>query len=98
MLRTSRRVAGLVVLGGVLLPASMAGAKTAEEIADCVRENVQARTAVQTVALTVTDRVGVKRTSRAKMYWQRDEDNLSKVLMRFEDPPNLRDSAVLMLE
>lgn len=98
MLPMTRCVACLVLLIGFLVPAAMAEAKTAQEIADCVRENVQARTAIQTVALIVTDRVGVERTSRAKIYWQRDEDNLSRVLMRFEDPPNLRNSAVLLLE
>ncbi len=34
----------------------------------------------------------------ARIYWQQDGAGLSKILLRFSDPPDLRGSAVLMLE
>jgi hypothetical protein len=44
------------------------------------------------------DRAGGERSFEAKIYWKRGEDGLSKLLMRVDDPPDLRGSAYLALE
>jgi len=36
--------------------------------------------------------------SHVKIHWQRGDDDLSNVLMRFDSPPDMRGSALLLLE
>lgn len=72
--------------------------KTAEEIQACMEANQPDDTSVQTLGLFATNSIGSTTESRAKMYWKRFEDDLSKVLMRFSDPPDLRSAGMLMIE
>ncbi|MBW2267352.1 MAG: outer membrane lipoprotein-sorting protein [Deltaproteobacteria bacterium] len=71
---------------------------TAEEIDACYESNFPDSTAVQTVTLSAKDRIGAVTTSRATLYWKKFDDGLSKVMMRFEKPADLRGAGLLMIE
>ncbi len=78
--------------------AARAAPETAAEITQCMRDNFPGDASVQTIALEVKDRVGNRRELDAKVYWERDPGGLSRVLIRFDDPPDLRGSSLLLLE
>jgi hypothetical protein len=72
---------------------------TATEIQTCVQRNFPDDSMVQTVKMVSVDRMGVERVLEAEMFWQKDpETKLSNVLMTFDNPPELRGAAVLVLE
>jgi hypothetical protein len=53
----------------------------------------------QTVKMMMKDRMGVERLLEAEMHWQKDQQTrLSKVRMDFDNPPELRGAAVLVIE
>jgi len=72
---------------------------TAPEIQTCVQRNFPDDSMVQTIKMISMDRMGVERVLEAEMFWQKDaETKLSNVLMTFDNPPELRGAAVLVLE
>lgn len=72
---------------------------TAAEIQSCVQRNFPNDSMVQTIKMVSVDRLGVERVLEAEMFWQKDaETQLSNVLMTFDNPPELRGAAVLVLE
>jgi len=86
-------------LAVVLLGAAPAiGLETASEIEDCMQANFPTDSSVQTVQMNSYDRMGSENRMRAKIYWQKDKEAHSKVLMRFDDPPDMRGSSILMIE
>lgn len=93
-----------LALGMILLVAlpfaatSSSDRRTAEEIRSCTESNRPHETSIQTVSLQAKDRVGAINTSRATLYWKKFDDGLSKVMMRFYAPPDLRGTGLLMLE
>ena len=88
----------LVVLGLAPILFSAAHARTLEEVQDCMRANLPERSGIQTVSFTSVDRAGASSESRAKLYWKRFDDGLSKVMLRFSDPSDLRGAGILLLE
>lgn len=93
------RLTSLLLTG--LLWAAVAPATeltTAAEIDACYRSNFPESTAVQTVSLVSTDRIGSVTTSRAELHWKKFDDGFSKVLMRFEKPAEMRGAGLLMVE
>jgi len=100
---TRRRTAFACLLFLALAPSGAAAeaspeAPTAESIEACVRANLPSRSSVQDVVLRVKDPTGATTESHIKIYWQQDEDRLSKVMLRFDEPPDMRGSALLLLE
>jgi hypothetical protein len=101
----ARRVQRLLpaLLVPVLLPVAPAPAeesreRTLEEIQACVAANYEHDASVSTLALRSEDRFGAVTESRATLHRKRSEDGLSKVRLRFSDPPDLRGSALLLIE
>jgi len=84
----------------LLLLTATAGASpsTVDEIDRCVRDNLPRRNSTQTVRLRSINRVGDATETTASIFWQQGEDGLSKVLLRFEKPLDMRGAGVLMLE
>jgi hypothetical protein len=78
--------------------AALASLSTVEEISQCVRDNLPSKNSTQTIVLRSINRVGDVTESNAAIYWQQDDNGLSKVLLRFIKPHDMRDSGVLMLE
>jgi len=72
--------------------------ETPEEIEQCISDNLPRKSTIQTVVFSSTDRVGAVTESRSKLYWQLFDDGLSKVMMRFIKPLDLRGAGVLMIE
>lgn len=92
-----------IVLGAcaMLLCAGASGApvpETAEEIEDCVRDNLPQTSSSQIVLFRARDRVGSTKDSRATILWKKFPDGYSKVLMRVSQPPRLRDTGLLLVE
>ncbi len=69
-----------------------------EEVESCALENLPSNSSVQTVTLTTVDRIGARNTMDAKIYWEKDDEGRSRLLLRFSDPPDMRNSALLMLQ
>jgi hypothetical protein len=86
----------------VLLPclalAISARADTLEEVQACMRANLPETTSVQEIVFITKDRIGAESESKAVLYWKRFADDLSKVMVRFTDPTDLRGAGVLLLE
>src|SRR5262245_38334546 len=90
-------VAGAVVaeVGAEKPPADL----SAQEIQDCVQKNFPSDSMIQTMKMVMKDRMGVERLLEADMFWEKDPaTQLSKVLLQFDNPPELRCAAVLVLE
>ena len=68
-----------------------------DAVTDCVKANQPRLSAEQTVTLRTVDRTGAARDSEATIYWQKFGEK-SKALIRFNAPPDLRGSALLLLE
>jgi hypothetical protein len=72
---------------------------TAQQISRCVEQNFPDDSMKQTVKMVMKDRMGVERLLEAKMYWEKDQQTrLSKVRLDFDNPPELRGAAVLVIE
>ncbi|MDP6977100.1 MAG: outer membrane lipoprotein-sorting protein [Myxococcota bacterium] len=72
--------------------------RTLDEILDCAAANAPERTARQEFRLLVHDRGGGAQTLEATLHWKLDEKGNSKILAELSAPPDLRGSAVLMIE
>jgi len=94
-----RRHRFAVLLALLLLPlTAIAAPETAEEIDACVRANAPEKSSVQTVEIEVTNRVGDSSRSIATIHWMGFDDGLSKALLRYERPLDMRGAGVLLLE
>ncbi len=99
------RALGPLVLLTLATPASGVETKkaaaelTAQEIQQCVQQNFPDDSMTQTLKMVSKDRLGVERVLEAEMFWEKDQaTRLSKVLLKFDNPPELRGAAVLVLE
>jgi hypothetical protein len=87
----------LVLLAGLLLGGAT-GAATLEEIKTCVEANLPLKTLRQHWTLVVADRSGSERTLELDFEWKRFEGDRSKFVTRVTSPPDMRGSAVLVIE
>jgi hypothetical protein len=87
------------IASACLFACSTAGAiETADEIQECVRRNVEAKSSIQTVVLDAKDRVGAVNRLDARIYYKKDESGAMRVLMQIESPQDLREAAILLIE
>jgi hypothetical protein len=99
-------IAGAVLCAGLAMasPARAAGDATptggpsADEIEGCVRQNLPSESSVQEVTFRVNGKGGMTTDSHVRIHWQKGEDELSKVLLRFDAPADMRGSALLLIE
>jgi len=81
------------------LPVGAAAAvETAADVEKCQEDNFPLDSSIQTIQMTTYDRVGDTTTMESKIYFQKSEGDNSKVLMHFDNPPDLRGASILMLE
>ncbi len=83
---------------GCLASANAGAIETAEEIQACVRRNVEAKSAIQTVVLDAKDRVGAINRLDAKIYYKKDDQGAMRILLEIEAPQDLREAAILLIE
>jgi hypothetical protein len=89
----------LGAIAATCLAASSALAlETADEIQDCIQKNIESKSSIQTLTMDAKDRVGSINRLRATLYSKEDEAGAMRVLMRIEEPQDLRDAAILLLE
>jgi hypothetical protein len=81
-----------------LLAAPAGGAPSADEVLACVRRNAPEAALVQTVELAKVDRAGKERAYAAKLYGKRGADGRGRVLLRVEEPSDLRGTALLLIQ
>jgi outer membrane lipoprotein-sorting protein len=98
-------LAGAALCAGLVAPgaraaedAAPAGGPTADEIQRCVRQNLPSESSVQEITFRVNGKAGMTTDSHIKIHWQKGEDGLSKVLLRFDAPADMRGSALLLIE
>jgi len=96
MKAASWRLAALFVLS--VLPVPAAALDTVEEIEACMKANRPTGSSIQTIEMETRDRVGATRSMRSKIYWQEDDQARAQIMMRFEGPPDMRGSSLLMQE
>ena len=86
----------------LLIPQVCLGADTSamsvEDIRECVERSGPKKSSIQHVTLRTVDAKGGTRESKAKIHWAKQEDGLSRALIRFSAPPDLRGSALLVVE
>ncbi|MBW2418345.1 MAG: outer membrane lipoprotein-sorting protein [Deltaproteobacteria bacterium] len=103
LLRSLVLLPSLVLISALVLTFSLplpvaAHASTLEEVQACMRANLPETTSVQTIAFVTKDRIGAESETKATLYWKRFDNDLSRVMVRFTGPPDLRGAGVLMLE
>jgi hypothetical protein len=81
-----------------LAPSGALALETAREIQDCVRRNLESKTSVQTITLDAKDRVGGINRLHAKIYYKKDEGGSMRVLLQIDEPQDLREAAILLVE
>lgn len=96
MKSASCRLAALVFF--FALPVPTAALDTVEEIEACMKANRPTGSSIQTIEMETRDRVGATRTMRSQIYWQEDDQARAQIMMRFEAPPDMRGSSLLMQE
>ena len=87
-----------LALGLPLAAGALSDDKTAADIETCMQENFPSDSSIQSIVMVSNDRVGNANEMRSKIFWQKGDEDQSKVLMLFDDPPDLRGAALLMLE
>lgn len=92
----------VALLAGSLL-ALLAGGPAAaqgelDEVLACVRKNAPRTAVVQVVELISVDRDGGERVQGAKLSAKRGADGLARLLLRVEEPADLRGTAILWLQ
>jgi outer membrane lipoprotein-sorting protein len=95
--------AGVALLGGVSAfgqnapappaPAPAGAQLTGEQIMQKVRDNQYSDTMDAVIVMTLTDKNGISQTKRFRI--QRNKDN---VLIRFLDPPDIKDTGYLIIQ
>lgn len=99
----ARALAVLLLLGAPLASARAeavdAAQMTAQDVQECVQRNFPDSSMKQTVRMVMKDRMGVERLLEAEMFWEKDPGTqLSRVRLDFDNPPELRGAAVLVIE
>ncbi len=90
---------GAIVLVALVLGLNSDDAlETPQQIQACIAANSPRISSIQRVQMRTFDRVGGERSFDAKIYWKRGEGGLSKLLVRVDDPPDLRGAAYLAIE
>jgi hypothetical protein len=64
----------------------------------CARRNLPHQTLELRATFTKVDRVGGERASRAKVIGKKLADGLHRIVLRFDKPPDVRGTAMLMIE
>jgi hypothetical protein len=89
---------GAVLVGlGLAIPAAAAPAELAEVLA-CVRKNAPKQALVHQVELVSVDRLGKEISRTAKLYAKRTDEGLGRVLLRVEEPADLRGTTFLVVQ
>jgi Outer membrane lipoprotein-sorting protein len=90
-----RRTFAALLLCALAAPAE--GASLAE-VQACMQRNAPTTALVQKVALVITDRAGGERRYEAKLMAKRLESGLGRVLVRVEEPADVRGTAFLVIQ
>jgi outer membrane lipoprotein-sorting protein len=88
----------LAALATLAVAPAVKALDTLDEIHDCMDANLPDPSSVQIIVMKAHDRIGSVTQTRAKIYWKKGDDDLSNVLVRLSDPPEMRGAAILMLE
>ncbi|HYQ71207.1 MAG TPA: outer membrane lipoprotein-sorting protein [Gammaproteobacteria bacterium] len=90
-----------IILSSLLLlvyAASAIAAEVPEIVRTCAEKNMPKTTAAQAIELTARDRSGYEQVLLANVYWKRDADNRSRLMMYFEEPADVRNARFLIIE
>ena len=90
----------LILLSLLLLvhATSPIAAEVPEIVRTCAEKNMPKTTAAQAIELTARDRSGYEQVLLANVYWKRDADNRSRLMMHFEEPADVRNARFLIIE
>ncbi len=71
---------------------------TVSDIEACIERAAPEKSSMQKAKLRAVDREGEVTESHATIYWKKTDEGLSRAMVRFSAPPDLRGSALLLLE
>ena len=72
--------------------------RSADEIDACIRKNRPAESSVLTISFRSKDRFGAVTEKSGTLSWKRFDNDLSRIVLRFQYPNDVRGSAVLLIE
>ena len=87
-----------VGLGTNTAPEVALAEMTVSDIEACVERSAPDRSSMQKATLRAVDSEGGITESHATIYWKKTDAGLSRAMVRFSAPPDLRGSALLLLE
>ena len=99
-MRVLNRAAGLacvVALAAAGAPAHGQELGSAQEIVSCVSDNVPRGDDLRSIKLVTRDRAGTERTIRANVFGRRTAEGHVRLVVRFSEPADLDDSAMLIV-
>ncbi len=79
-------------------PAVRAESRSADEIDSCIRKNRPTETSVLEVSFRSKDRIGGITEKSGTLSWKRFDGDLSRLVLRFRYPNDVRGAAVLLIE
>jgi hypothetical protein len=82
----------------LLHAAGVFAAEVPDIVRACAEKNMPKTTAVQAIELRARDRSGYVQVLQADVYWKRGADGKSRLLMRFEEPADVRNARFLIIE
>jgi len=91
-----------LLLASLLLIAARATAidvaPDVKEVKDCMGRNFPKNSSVQSISMNRTVKDGTVKKLRAKIWWQKGNDDLNRARVSFEEPDDIRGSGLLVLQ
>ena len=94
----AKALIGAALLLVPLQALAQAAADPLDEAQACARRNLPTTTLEMRATFTKIDRIGGERESRAKLIGKKLEDGMLRAVLRFDRPPDVRGTAMLMIE
>jgi hypothetical protein len=97
MMKSAAAMLLVILTTPVLASAADIASMSVDDIKTCVEKAGPQRSSIQS-ALMKTVKRGTVSESEVKFYWKKFDDGLSRAVLRFFAPPDLRGSALLVIE
>ena len=87
---------GTLLVSLLLISTPTAAMGIPAEIEACMKQNLPASTSVQAIELRARDRSNFEQVMHANVFWKRQDDETSSVMMHFSEPVDIRGARFLI--
>ena len=87
---------GTLLASLLLVSTHIAAVEMPAEIEACMKQNLPASTSVQAIELRARDRGNFEQVMHANVFWKRQDDETSNVMMHFSEPVDIRGARFLI--